>query len=135
MYEMRIIYKLCGLNISYYTLTCCEPDSCQYNVWQRAGRPGDQGSIPGRGEMICSLASVSRTALGPTQPPVQRVPGVLSLGLKRGRGVTLTTHPDLVPRSRMSTSYTSLPSRHFIPLGFKFCKHPVLKHPRCVFFH
>jgi hypothetical protein len=32
-------------------------------------------------------------------------------GIKRGRGVTLTTHPHLVPRSRMSRSYTSsLPS-------------------------
>jgi len=30
-------------------------------------------------------------------------------GAKRGRGVTLTTHPHLVPRSRMSRSYTPLP--------------------------
>jgi hypothetical protein len=59
----------------------------------RAGRPCDRGSIPGRGEMIFPLASVSRLALGPTQRPVQWVPGVLSLGLKGGRGVTLTTHP------------------------------------------
>jgi hypothetical protein len=36
---------------------------------------------------------------GPTQPPVQWVPGVLSQGVKRGRGVMLTTHPHLVPRS------------------------------------
>jgi hypothetical protein len=35
--------------------------------------------------------------------------GVLSPGLKRGRGVTLTTPPHLVPRSRMSRSYTSTP--------------------------
>jgi hypothetical protein len=28
--------------------------------------------------------------------------GVLSPGVKRGRGVTLTTHPHLVPRLRMS---------------------------------
>jgi hypothetical protein len=28
-------------------------------------------------------------------------------GAKRGRGVTLTSHPHLVPRSRMSRSYTS----------------------------
>jgi hypothetical protein len=28
-------------------------------------------------------------------------------GLKHGQGVTLTTHPHLVPRSRMSRSYTS----------------------------
>jgi hypothetical protein len=32
-------------------------------------------------------------------------------GLKRGRGVTLTTHPRLVPRSRMSRSYTSSPPK------------------------
>jgi len=49
---------------------------------------------------------VSRLALGRTQPPVQWVPGVLSPGIKRGQGVTLTTHIHLVPRSRMSRSYT-----------------------------
>ena len=39
---------------------------------------------------------LSRTALGPTQPPVQ---WVLSLpqGVKSGQGVTLTPHPLLVP--------------------------------------
>jgi hypothetical protein len=31
------------------------------------------------------------------------------LGVKRGRGVTLTSHPHLVPRSRMSRSYTFSP--------------------------
>jgi hypothetical protein len=46
-----------------------------------------------------------------TQPPVQWVPGVLSPGLERGRCVTLTTHPHLVPRSRMSRSYTSSPPK------------------------
>jgi hypothetical protein len=39
------------------------------------------------------LAPASRPAMGPTQPPIQCVPGVLSPGVKRGRGVTLTTHP------------------------------------------
>jgi hypothetical protein len=65
----------------------------QYSVWLWAGRLGDQGTIPGRGERIFPLTSVSRPALGPTQPPVQWVPGVVSPGLKRGRGVMLTTHP------------------------------------------
>jgi hypothetical protein len=61
----------------------------QYSVWLRAGRPGDRGSIPGRGERIFPLASVSRPAQGPTQPPVQRVLGLLSPVVNRGRGVTL----------------------------------------------
>jgi hypothetical protein len=37
--------------------------------------------------------------------------GVLYPGLKRGWGVTLTTHPHLVLRSRMSRSYTSSPPK------------------------
>jgi hypothetical protein len=43
------------------------------------------------------ITSVSRPALGSTQTPVQFVPGVLSPGVKRRRGVTLTNHPHLVP--------------------------------------
>jgi hypothetical protein len=53
----------------------------------------DRGSIPGRGKRIFPLNFESRTALGPTQPPVQWVPWVLSPGVKSSRGVTLTTHP------------------------------------------
>jgi hypothetical protein len=62
-------------------------------------------------QRVFPLASVSRPALGPTQPLVQWVPGVLSQGVKRGQGVTLTTHPHLVPRSRMSRSYISSPPK------------------------
>jgi hypothetical protein len=50
-----------------------------------------------------------QTGSGPTQPPVQWVPGVLSPGVKRGRGVTLTTHPHKVSRLWMSRIYTSSP--------------------------
>jgi hypothetical protein len=71
----------------------------------------DRDSILGRGERIFALTSVSRPALGTTQPPVQWVPGVLSPGVKRDRGVTLTTHPHLVPRSGMSRSYTFSPRK------------------------
>jgi hypothetical protein len=35
--------------------------------------------------------------------------GILSPGVKRGRGVMLTTHPHLVLRLRMSRAYTSSP--------------------------
>jgi hypothetical protein len=86
----------------------------QYSIWIRAGRPGYRSSIPDIGERTFFLASVFGQAQGPTQPPVHWVPGVLSPGLKRGRGVTLTTHLHLVPRSRMSRSYTSSPSSSFM---------------------
>jgi hypothetical protein len=42
---------------------------------------------------IFPVTYVSPPALGPTQPPVQWVPWVLSPGVKRGRGVTQITHP------------------------------------------
>jgi hypothetical protein len=84
----------------------------QCSVWLLAGLPGDWGSMLGRGERIFPLPSVSRHFLGLTQPPIQRVLGVLSPGLKLVRGVTLTTHPHLVPRLRMSRSYTSSSLKH-----------------------
>jgi hypothetical protein len=61
---------------------------------------------------ICGLfvwIFVPRPALGPTQPPVQWVPGFISPGVKRGRGVTRNTHRHLVPKSRMSRNYISSP--------------------------
>jgi hypothetical protein len=64
---------------------------------------------PRQRQRIFPVTSVSRPALGSTQPPVQWVPGVLSTGLKRGRGVSLTTHPHLVPRSSTSSRHTSSP--------------------------
>jgi hypothetical protein len=59
--------------------------------------------------LLAAIRPASRPALGPTQSPIQWVPGVLSPAVKLGRGVTLTTHPHLVPRLRMSRSYTSSP--------------------------
>jgi hypothetical protein len=48
---------------------------------------------------IFLFTTASRPALGLTQPPIQGVPGALSLGIKRpGREAD---HSHLVPRSRM----------------------------------
>jgi hypothetical protein len=65
----------------------------------------DRGSIPDRDRGFF-LYPASRPALVPTQPPVQWIPGV-----KRGRGAILTTHRHLMPRLRMSRSYTSSPPK------------------------
>jgi hypothetical protein len=62
---------------------------------------------PRQGQRIFLLAPASRPALGPTQPPIQWVPGVFSPGVKCGQGVMLTTHFHLVPRLSMSRRYTS----------------------------
>jgi hypothetical protein len=59
-----------------------------------------------RGLGIFLFTTASRTALGPTQPPIQGVPGALSLGLKRPV-VKLTIHLHLVPMSKNEWSYTS----------------------------
>jgi hypothetical protein len=53
-------------------------------VSEWTGRPGDRGSIPGRGKRIFPLSSMSRPDLGPTQPPVQWVLRVLSPVVKAG---------------------------------------------------
>jgi hypothetical protein len=47
------------------------------------GRSGFDSRL---GQRIFPLTSVSRPALGPTQPPVQWVPRFLSLGLKAWPG-------------------------------------------------
>jgi len=52
------------------------------------------GSNRGRDEIF----RPSRPVLGPTQPPVKSVPWSFP-GVNCGRGVLLTTHPVLVPRS------------------------------------
>jgi hypothetical protein len=60
---------------------------------------------------IGNFTTASRPALGPTQSPIQWVPGALSLGVKQP--VREADHsPHLVPRSNNAWSYTStLPIR------------------------
>jgi hypothetical protein len=102
------------LRMQFYLVTrCCMQfcDSVAQAVWclTMGWTIGRSRFDPQQGKRNFLLAPVSRPALGPTQPPIQWVLGVLSPGVKHGRGVTLTTHPHLVPRLSMSRSYTSSP--------------------------
>jgi hypothetical protein len=87
-------------------------------------RVGDSGSIPGRGKGFFSSFCV-QTSSGQTQPPIQWVPRVLSLGVKHAWDVTLTTHPHLVPRSRMKELYflSPLASAWLYRDSFMSCKY------------
>jgi hypothetical protein len=58
---------------------------------------------------IFLFTTASRTALGPTQPPIQRVPGVLSLGVKRP-GREADHSPQYSAEVKNAWSYTSIPA-------------------------
>jgi hypothetical protein len=62
---------------------------------------------------IFFFTTASRTALEPTQPPIQWVSGALSLGIKRP-GREPDHSPHLVPRSKNEWSYTSTPQYAFM---------------------
>jgi hypothetical protein len=57
----------------------------------------NQGSIPSRSKDFFSSLCV-QTCSEFTQPSIQWVLGVLSLGVKHGWDMTLTTQPHVVPR-------------------------------------
>jgi hypothetical protein len=106
----------------FYNVTLCDYCTFSNNVFVAiilmltlSLRPGFDPRQRQRGFLP---VSGSRPALGPTQPPVQCVPGVVSPGVKRGRGVMLTTNPYLVPRLSMSRSYTS--SHPMCPQGMQW---------------
>jgi hypothetical protein len=61
---------------------------------------------------IFLFITVSRQALEPTQPPIQWVPGALSLGVKRP-GRESDHSPPLSAEVKNAWSYTSTPSIRF----------------------
>jgi hypothetical protein len=62
-----------------------------------------------RGLGIFLLTTASRTALGPTQPPIQWVQGALSLGAKRP-GRKADHSPPSGAKVKNAWSYTSTPT-------------------------
>jgi hypothetical protein len=66
-----------------------------------------------RGLGIYLFTTVSRTALGPTQPPIKWVPGTLSLGVKRP-GHEADHSPPSSAEVKNAWSYTSTPQYVFM---------------------
>jgi hypothetical protein len=60
-------------------------------------------------ELGILLTTASRSALGPTQPPIRWVPGALSLGVKRPRREAYHSPPSSAEVTN-AWSYTSTPS-------------------------
>jgi len=70
----------------------------------------DRGSIPYRSNdgIFLSSPTASKPALGPTQPPIQWVPGPISLRIKRpGNEADHSSPPSAEDRN--AWSYTSTP--------------------------
>jgi hypothetical protein len=76
--------------------------------WLRAGRPRGRSSCPGRVKnfLFCTL---SRPALGSTQPPIQWVPGALSREVKRPGREADHSPPTSAERLRKCGSIHTLP--------------------------
>jgi hypothetical protein len=72
--------------------------SVSIEIRLQAGCPGFNSQQGNDG--IFLSATMSRSALGPIQPPIQCVPGALIVGVKQP-GVKLTTHLHLPPRSKI----------------------------------
>jgi hypothetical protein len=86
--------ELCGAVTVFFEVS-------RYSAGLQAGRSGFQGSIPGGG----SGAHPASYPMGTR--------GSFPRG-KSGRGVKLTTHLHLVPRSKNAWSYTSTPQYAFM---------------------
>jgi hypothetical protein len=71
----------------------------------------DRGSIPDRGRRFFLYPLRPDRLWDPPSLLYNGYRGSFSRGVKCGRGVTMITHPHLVPRLSMSRSYTSSPPR------------------------
>jgi hypothetical protein len=88
-YNMKLITELLLYILAYYRSWGSSVSTVSnYRLEDRAVRVRSPAGVK---DFSCGL--ISGPALRPTQHPIQWVPEVLSSGVKRGGGVTLTTHP------------------------------------------
>jgi hypothetical protein len=100
---------ICNYNLMYLILELVWV-SIVTRLW--AGQYIDQVmSWSDRAGVQLPIAAVSILTVGPTQPPIQWVPGVLSPEVKHPC-VKITTHFHPWPRLRIGGSVTSLPHTH-----------------------
>jgi hypothetical protein len=99
----------------HITDICCNREPAYriwYNDWIHAGRPKGRTSSPCRGKNF-HFSTLSRSALGPTQPPIQWVPGAFSPGLKR-LGREADHSPPASADVKITWMYISTPTYVFI---------------------
>jgi hypothetical protein len=96
-------------------LFCTLAGTAQSVKWLGYGLD-DRGPIPGRGRYFFFFVMLSRPALGPTQPPTQRVPGTTTPGVKRP-GREAGNSPPSSAKIKNEWSYTSTPCLHGVVLG------------------
>jgi hypothetical protein len=105
--EPRNKHRNCHVSVSFSRFWMQDSFGFWIELTWRHGPSSSVGIVTGYGLYGPGIESrwrrdfshTSRPALGPTQPPVQWVPG-LSPGVENGWGVVLTPHPVLVPRSK-----------------------------------
>jgi hypothetical protein len=103
--------KLQSKFYSIFLIICC---------WAMGWTIGVLGFDSQWGLGIFLFTTMSRTALGSTQPPIQWVPWALPLGVS-GQGMKLTTQLHLVPRSSM---HTAIPPLHqYVFMAWCLVKH------------
>jgi hypothetical protein len=83
-----------------------------YSDWLQAGRWRGESSSPGSIKNFLFSMS-SRPALGPTQPPVQWIPGAVSSGVKQP-GREADHSPATSARVKKIWIYTSIPPYSFM---------------------
>jgi hypothetical protein len=115
-WRLTLYTEIPGLNPIKYTRNPLMHISAaywsQYSDWLRTGRPRRRSSSPDGGKIFLLSAS-SKPDLGPTQPPIQWVPGILSPAVKRPGSVAVHSPPASAEVKNMWI-YASTPPQVFM---------------------